>query len=140
MILYEKNNFISVLINLSFNINCQVSTSIKIDTLSIIQDSTLVKISIWKNDKIIENINAFIFLDSIEVSRFMIAKNLFKKKIEVLRVVRHGETIEYLQDGNQIKFEFIYGKIKTIEKFQPSYKYCSKKEEEYIIIGKKINN
>lgn len=139
----KKLTTIICLFLITFYTNGQIDILIKIDTLNIVQDSTLVKISTYKNDVLLEEKTAFIFPETIIVPRYIFAKKLFKRKIEVLRILRHGETIEYGIDDKAVKSIFNYGRIINEVKIITSNNLrgpSGSNEIEYLIIGTNITN
>jgi hypothetical protein len=82
--------------------------SVKIDTLFVKSDSLLAKIFTYNNDILVKEEIAFLFHDSIRISRFRFARNIFKKTIYVDRILKHGKNIEYTSDLKKKITEFNY--------------------------------
>ncbi len=126
--------------------------SVKIDTLSVKSDSVLSKIFTYNDEILIKETTAFLFLDSIQTSRFRLARNLFKKTVYVDRVLKHGKNAEYTEDNNKKITEFKYGTAISsfyynknndeiskekfiVDKIQIGQ--CGEVTEEYLIHGQK---
>lgn len=83
---------------------------INVDTLSVRSDSVLAKISTYINDTLVEEKTAFLFPDSIQISRFRHARNLFRKTVYVARLLKHGKTVKYSTDNKKKITLYSYGK------------------------------
>ena len=128
--------------------------SVKIDTLFVKSDSLLAKIFTYNNDILVKEEIAFLFHDSIRISRFRFARNIFKKTIYVDRILKHGKNIEYTSDLKKKITEFNYGvpfstlyydknnnEISKEQFFRDKLKIgpCGLVAEEYLIRGRKKN-
>ena len=122
-----------------------------IDTIYKKGDSTLTKIFTYNNNILSEERTAFLFPDSLFFPRFKIKGNIFKKKIYLDRILKHGQSIEYSKEGNKKITEFYYdnlistlyfnNKNKSITEVEYSQNkgnmICTLTNGEYIITGKK---
>lgn len=71
--------------------------TLKVDTLSLHHDSAWVNIRHYKNGNLIEEGTAFLRPDTYSVSRRWVGK----RTMYVERVIRHGQTNEYLCDSQR---------------------------------------
>lgn len=83
----------------------------KIDTLINKSDSIFANILSYNSGTLVGEKKAFIFLDSIKIHRFRLTKSILTKKIYVVRILRHGKCVEYVQESGKSIEEYSYGNL-----------------------------
>jgi hypothetical protein len=88
-----------------------ISYRVQIDSIGQSHDSTLYKILDFENDEVKRETMAFLFPDSFVTPRHRLTGKLFTKTSYCKRVLKHGETIEYLSEGRKKITNYSYGNL-----------------------------
>lgn len=122
-----------------------------IDTLSLTSDSVLTKIGYFDNTKLVAECSAYLVPDSIDEPRLpRITRRYFFKKVPVTKIVRHGKTIEYINQYTRVT-EYSLGKLLSTTAYDADKNkvspdilpfkrgHCGETNAEYLVDGTKIN-
>lgn len=90
-----------------------------IDTLSIERDSVLARVSHYQDDVVTSEVTAFLFPDTVTMPRYkwMALRPIFKSRVALTRLLKHGDDIEYKTDGKKRVIRFHYGRLVTMGYF-----------------------
>jgi hypothetical protein len=86
------------------------------DTISVVRDSVLARITYYENDTLMGEVTAFLFPDTITLPRYrwMLLRDLFKVRVPMTRLVKHGNEIDYKKDGRRKIRRFRYQQLEYI--------------------------
>jgi hypothetical protein len=122
-----------------------------IDTLSLTSDSVLTKIGYFDDIKLVAECSAYLVPDSIDEPRLpRITRRHFFKKVPVTKIIRHGKTIEYINQYTRVT-EYSLGKLLSTTAYDADKNkvsldilpikrgQCGETTAEYLVDGTKIN-
>ncbi len=151
-----KKSLIIILTLVGFSGNAQnLFTWTDIDTLESFDNRVLVNYKIYHDSTLLEKTQAFLYLTTIEVSRFQAFPNLFKKEITADSIVFHGlrsiyldnsyRKLEKYNEGNLISITFFnqFGKEISEQEFNHNNHVngpCGIVNGQYLIHGQKKKN
>jgi hypothetical protein len=105
-----------------------LTTTTEIDTLENFDNKTLVNYKIYYKMDLKEETQAFLYFTTIEVSRFQVFSNLFKKEITADSIVIHGLRTIYLDNGNYKIENYKEGELISMSYFDQSGKEICEQE------------
>jgi len=109
-----------------------ISYRVQIDSIGQSHDSTLYKILSFENDILTRETMAFLFPDSLITPRHILRGKFFTRKTYCKRVMKHGETIEYLSEGRKRITNYSYGNLTSTKYLDVSEKEISPPKDIYL--------
>lgn len=108
-----------------------------IDTISVVADSVLTRITYYENDTITCQLTAFLFPDTVTLPRYrwMALRDIFKAKVPMTRLVKHGNEIEYKKDGKTKVRKFNYQRLEYIKYFDKENNQITREEYDPTLSG-----